>query len=1080
MRPLFVWAAAWIATAACGPSGPEMDGVLGGPSDAGGTEHGDAASAPQDAGTDAAGVFDSGTDVAASVDGRGDVVGPVDAAGDTGGPVDVAGDTGGLGDAAEDTGGPADAAGDTGGPVDAAGDTGGPGDVAGDSVAPADTATGGDVPDGGPCVPDCTSAVCGPDGCDGSCGACDDGDACTADLCVAGACVSDPVSCDDGDPCTADLCVGGACLSAPLSCDDGDPCTAGMCAGGACSYQPVSCDDGDPCTLDSCKPGMGCASVAAPGCPACSGAGDCGPATQCQAGWCVAATPKVVSVIPASGALVGLTAKISIRFDLPMDPASLSVQGPGTSVAWSSTLVATDTVTLSPAVAWTGGPLLLTINAKSVAGQAAPALLLAYTVDAAPPSGRSLPRSGWAAMPESEVWVLFDEPMDPGSLELGGGLAPLAGIVEWHSVASSAHDALRIVPKPASEGSGSQGMPAGWILPGTLTVTAADLAGNPAPPIVVDLIPVPGGWPTLVAPVHAVKTADNDGSHESPITPSQVGAWVAFTNETYAPAGIRFAFDPHEGGADWSFVENTLLNWANAGEPGWPEQEVAVTAEAAKHPGKVTVVFRWGASPPLFPGAFSAPYWNFVVMSGYGNSYDCGGFAERALGHELGHHLGLGHTHSNNYATVEEAEAAFVANGMDETFFDGDSMWLTLPDPWVQAVACDPSVTSLTLAGVTFKLPRNNVMSYYTKGDQLEADQRVITRQVLLLRQAKSLASLLPGEWADPLEAEALPHTAANPGSTAVLGMGPYFGRWSGNQVLHWEASAGGFGSGGSSLTITFSAPAPGVRRVVLSPLREPDSGVYSFYINGIYTGVTLDNWARWGRTMGTPLDLGQHMLSAAGNTLQVKYDKAYTVPAYFGIDYILVSAEPGDVTCADIADCATACLSGGDPACIPACSDNAPPQAAAAFDALSSCIVGVCGPAASPACAASASGDSCAGPYATCLSCIPDCAGAVCGDDGCYGSCGSCAAGQSCQAGKCVSLKACGQVLDCALKCTPIGEPKCTDSCRASGSPAAKTAFDKLTACLVSACGATPTTACAQGAIGGPCASTYSACVSQ
>ncbi|GMV39466.1 MAG: hypothetical protein AMXMBFR64_11820 [Myxococcales bacterium] len=1057
-----------IAMAACESTGPVVDASIGGSSDSG-KGPGDIASAPKDAGTDAPGPFDSGADVAKPQDGSGEPVGSDDAAGDTGVPRDAVGDSGAPGDVIVDVGAP----------DDTGGGSGGPGDVSGDSVAPDDTATGGDATDGGPCVPDCTAADCGPDGCGGSCGACDDGDPCTTDQCAGGACSHQAVGCDDGDPCTTDQCAGGACSHQVVSCDDGDPCTADQCAGGACGFQPVSCDDGDPCTIDSCKPGAGCASVAAPGCPACSGAGDCGPATQCQAGWCVASTPKVVSVDPASGALIGLTAKVSIRFDLPMDPSSLSVQGPGTSAAWSSTLVATDTVTLSPAVAWGGGPLVLTINAKSVAGQAAPALLLAYTVDAAPPSGRSLPRSGWAAMPESEVWVLFDEPMDPGSLDLGGDLAPLSGIVEWHSVASAGHDALRIVPKPGSEGSGSQGV-AGWTLPGTLTIAAADLAGNPASPLVVELVPVPGGWPTLVAPIHAVKTADNDGSHESPITASQVGAWVAFTNETYAPAGIRFAFDPHEAGKDWSFVENTLVNWANAGEPGWPEQEVAVTAEAAKHPGKVTVVFRWGASPPIWPGAFSAPYWNFVVMSGYGNSYDCGGFAERALGHELGHHLGLGHTHSNDYATVEEAEAAFVANGMDETFFDGDSMWLTLPDPWVKAVACDPTVTSLTLAGVTFKLPRNNVMSYYTKGDQLEADQRVITRQVLLLRQAKSLALLLPGEWADPLEAEALPHTAANPGSTAVLGMGPYFGRWSGNEVLHWEASAGGFASGGSSITVTFPAPAPGVRRVVVSPLREPDSGVYSFYVNGVYTGVTLDNWARWGRTMGTPLDLGQHLLFAAGNTLQVKYDKAYGVPAYFGIDYILVSGEPGDIMCADIADCATACLGTGDAACMSACGSDAPPQAAAAFDALSSCIVGLCGLLPSLGCAAGAITDSCAAPYAKCLSCTPDCSGAVCGDDGCYGSCGSCAAGQSCQAGKCVSPKACGQVLDCALKCTPIGEPKCTDSCRASGSSDAKTAFDKLTACLVSACGATPTPACVQGATGGPCASTYSACVSQ
>src|SRR5688572_25467653 len=41
-------------------------------------------------------------------------------------------------------------------------------------------------------------------------------------------------------------------------------------------------------------------------------------------------------------------------------------------------------------------------------------------------------------------------------------------------------------------------------------------------------------------------------------------------------------------------------------------------------------------------------------------------------------------------------------------------------------------------------------------------------------------------------------------------------------------------------------------------------------------------------------------------------------------------------------------------------------------------------------------------------IACVPDCADAVCGGDGCGGSCGSCdsGAGQECVAGKCANYK--------------------------------------------------------------------------
>jgi hypothetical protein len=43
--------------------------------------------------------------------------------------------------------------------------------------------------------------------------------------------------------------------------------------------------------------------------------------------------------------------------------------------------------------------------------------------------------------------------------------------------------------------------------------------------------------------------------------------------------------------------------------------------------------------------------------------------------------------------------------------------------------------------------------------------------------------------------------------------------------------------------------------------------------------------------------------------------------------------------------------------------------------------------------------------------SCMPSCQAAVCGDDGCGGFCGSCAAGLSCTGGQCIDSGGCGEV---------------------------------------------------------------------
>ena len=117
------------------------------------------------------------------------------------------------------------------------------------------------------CVPDCQGKQCGPDGCLGSCGDCNDNNLCTFDWCdvEVGECVHEEKDCNDGNCCTTDYCDEdtGNCKNVPCNCDDGDPCTADYpadCVAGhpaGCVHVPIECNDDNACTKDSCDPATG-------------------------------------------------------------------------------------------------------------------------------------------------------------------------------------------------------------------------------------------------------------------------------------------------------------------------------------------------------------------------------------------------------------------------------------------------------------------------------------------------------------------------------------------------------------------------------------------------------------------------------------------------------------------------------------------------------------------------------------------------------------------------------------------------------------------------------------------------------
>ena len=104
--------------------------------------------------------------------------------------------------------------------------------------------------------------------------------------------------CEDGNPCTEDRCNSafGLCAFPPRdgACDDDNACTTGdHCAGGACVFEAaVDPDDGDPCTADVCDPRGGVTHTPLEG-AVCDDGNPCTAGERCYTGLCAGGTARV-------------------------------------------------------------------------------------------------------------------------------------------------------------------------------------------------------------------------------------------------------------------------------------------------------------------------------------------------------------------------------------------------------------------------------------------------------------------------------------------------------------------------------------------------------------------------------------------------------------------------------------------------------------------------------------------------------------------------------------------------------------------------------------------------------------------
>lgn len=258
---------------------------------------------------------------------------------------------------------------------------------------------------------------------------------------------------------------------------------------------------------------------------------------------------------------------------------------------------------------------------------------------------------------------------------------------------------------------------------------------------------------TYTIRIHAIPLTDADGGRACKVTAPEFAEAVAGVNEIYAPADIRFDFNPDR---DWHPRRDTSLNsLQNGGSQWWKE----ANRVAAKHRGRLVVFLRWGnkmdkpasnwfAYPPdtgqAIPPSVSLPTANvdFVATGNQTTQFEN---SSGVFAHEIGHYLGLFHTHPGwGFTATDTIRGLVTAAG--RAGLDGDLLSDTPPDPGVTYYRDEVSTdicggpASFTIDGRAFSPDRSNVMSYFRCPPVRFSPQQIaVMRQTLRHRFRKHL-----------------------------------------------------------------------------------------------------------------------------------------------------------------------------------------------------------------------------------------------------------------------------------------------------------------------------------------------------
>lgn len=171
--------------------------------------------------------------------------------------------------------------------------------------------------------------------------------------------------------------------------------------------------------------------------------------------------------------------------------------------------------------------------------------------------------------------------------------------------------------------------------------------------------------------IHAIRTANDNGTHAATISPNEIKHYVDQANRVWWSSGIEFVFDPEK---DFEHRDSTLLNydcllddyWENFRDPDWSPTRTDGTMYdeermrvGNQYKGKLVIFFRygngfrfdeeknvWKHTPGT--GGFSSSTKSFVAMPRM--------YAEmNLLAHEIGHYMHLPHPFAGDVESVEEA-----------------------------------------------------------------------------------------------------------------------------------------------------------------------------------------------------------------------------------------------------------------------------------------------------------------------------------------------------------------------------------------------------------------------------------------